>query len=205
MKNIFTALIIGLISLFILGTIPAAACVAPLYDYGDAPDSYIGASHVITGLYLGGGVEEDYSDQPSVPANIDDDDGILFTNIWVQGSYANIDVISSGTGFLNAWVDFNQNGDWADKGEQIFDDIDLIAGTNSFEFYIPETAALGDTYARFRLNSTGDLNFDGVAYDGEVEDYRVEISSPVPVPASLVLLGMGLLGFAGFGRRKINR
>jgi len=140
---------------------------------------------------------------PSASADADVDDGVSFTNIWVQGSLKYMDVTSSGTGYLNAWVDFNIDGDWADAGEQIFVNQSLVAGTTTLSVPVPVVAVLGDTYARFRLDSDGGLDFTGPAFDGEVEDYRVEITSPVPVPASLVLLGMGLLGFAGLSRKKM--
>ena len=40
-------------------------------------------------------------------------------------------------------------------------------------------AAAGDTYARFRLSSTGALTPTGPANDGEVEDYKVLVQAPV--------------------------
>jgi hypothetical protein len=155
-----------------------------------------------TGLYLGQSVNDELDGQPS-PLADSYDDGIEFETIWTRGFTANISVFSSGIGYLNAWVDFNRDGDWMDEYEQVFDDMVLAAGFNFFSFDIPDTAVLGDTYARFRLDSAGGLNFDGFAPDGEVEDYMREITSPVPVPASLVLLGMGLIGFAGLGRKKM--
>ncbi len=213
MKKSILILIAGLISIYILGTIPATACVATVspYDYGDAPDPLYptllannGARHEISNLYLGAGVDTDDDGLSSALADGDVDDGIGFPNIWVRGLTANIGVTSSGTGSLNAWVDFNGDGDWADAGEQVFTNTALTAGTNPLFFDIPDAAIEGYTYARFRLNTAGNLDYFGSALDGEVEDYRVEITSPVPVPASLVLLGMGLLGFAGLSRKKMT-
>ena len=41
----------------------------------------------------------------------------------------------------------------------------------------------------------------GKVHQGEVEDYRIAV---VPEPGTLMLLGCGLLGLAGFGRRRFN-
>ena len=71
---------------------------------------------------------------------------------------------------MNAWIDFNSDGDWADTGEQIFTDVALLAGVNSLSFAVPATPP-DVTYARFRLSTVGGLSFDGPAPDGEVEDY----------------------------------
>ena len=50
-----------------------------------------------------------------------------------------------------------------------------MRGTNELSFEVPSTSALGATYARFRLSSSGGLAPTGLAPDGEVEDYLVGI------------------------------
>ena len=210
MRNSLLILISGLILVFVSGTIPATACVS-MDDYGDAPDTYStlwasgGAFHGISGLYLGFGVSDEFDGQPSSFADADFDDGVALPNELVQGSTAWIGVTSSLAGTLNAWIDFNGDGDWGDAGEWIFHDISLASGINTLSLDIPISAFLGFTYARFRLNSTGGLNYDGAAFDGEVEDYMVEITNPVPAPAAIILFGMGHLGLAGVGRKKITK
>jgi uncharacterized repeat protein (TIGR01451 family) len=52
----------------------------------------------------------------------------------------------------------------------------LVAGTNNLSFAVPTSAKIGVTFSRFRYSSQGDLNFVGLASDGEVEDYKVTIS-----------------------------
>jgi hypothetical protein len=79
------------------------------------------------------------------------------------------------TGTLNAWIDFNADGDWADPGEQIFSDQWVFMFPNNLTFAVPAGAVPGPTYARFRLNWGGGLSYDGPADNGEVEDYLVEI------------------------------
>ena len=82
-------------------------------------------------------------------------------------------------GRLNAWIDFNADGDWADAGERVFTNTILTAGVvNSLTLAVPAAAELGPTYARFRVNTMGGLSYGGSAFDGEVEDYRVSIAIP---------------------------
>jgi hypothetical protein len=97
----------------------------------------------------------------------------------VQGEVLNIKVTASVAGFLNAWIDFNADGDWDDYAENIFSDEPLNPGINNLTYVVPASAAVGVTYSRFRFNTTGGLGYDGPADDGEVEDYRVFILEPI--------------------------
>ncbi len=160
-------------------------------DFGDAPDPAYstlaannGARHrMVGGLYLGAGVDPDLDGQPHASAlgddgdGTDDEDGVLFTSQLLPGSVAALQVVASAAGFLDAWIDFNGDGDWADAGEQIFTSEALSAGTNSLGFTVPGTAVPNmTTVARFRFSSAGGLSFDGLASDGEVEDHQVAVA-----------------------------
>jgi hypothetical protein len=176
-------------------------------DFGDAPDpSYptllasAGAAHLIgSGLYLGSSVDSELDGQPTSTADgddingTDDEDGITFTSPIGGGFEAFLDVVASGSGLLNAWVDFNADGDWDDAGEHVFDDQTLGAGINDVHFPVPAGAIAGDTFARFRIDTLGGLSYTGLASDGEVEDHLIEIEpsrdlevsvgdTPDPVP-----------------------
>jgi len=153
-------------------------------DWGDAPaDRYPtlsadnGARHTIkSGLYLGGIADADANGQASDDNDeLDDDDGVEFQTDLLAGAEARVDVTANRAGKINAWIDFNLDGDWADAGEQILDDVDVGAGTNPLTFDVPANAISGTSWARFRLNSTGNLSFIGGAPDGEVEDYAVDV------------------------------
>ncbi|MCG8462795.1 MAG: choice-of-anchor D domain-containing protein, partial [Holophagales bacterium] len=108
-------------------------------DFGDAPDidpsvapsSYPtllandGARHALgAGLFLGAGVDAETDGRPDGgaagddSAGIDDEDGVTFSALGRGGS-ASVDVVASGAGLLNAWIDWNQDGDWQDAGERI--------------------------------------------------------------------------------------
>ena len=154
----------------------------PPVDFGDAPEagtSYPttlannGARHVVTGntLYLGASRDAELDGQPNA-----DEDGVTVGSLEI-GFAADVAVISSGSGFLNAWIDFNQDGDWGDPGEQVLTDQPVVAGTNVLLIDVPGATA-GHTFARFRLTETAGTTYLGLAATGEVEDYQVEITDP---------------------------
>ncbi len=53
----------------------------------------------------------------------------------------------------------------------------MNAGANVFNISVPSSAQSGRTFARFRFSSTVGLLPTGPASDGEVEDYRIEITA----------------------------
>jgi hypothetical protein len=154
-------------------------------DFGDAPDSYHtmsssdGPYHpVVEGVYLGDAVDCDFIGNPDTWADGDEnDDGVRFSGPLVPGSSILVAVEVSTNGFLDAWIDFNRDGDFADGDEQVFSS-ESFAGTTA-RFLIlstPMTAKEGPTYARFRFSTGGHLSYDGPALDGEVEDYLIYIT-----------------------------
>jgi hypothetical protein len=199
-------------------------------DYGDAPsDRYLtrrendGARHVVVpGFALGADVDEELNARPEDNG----DDGVLFQywgEIRVEKDpawpverhgvqvYVSVPagwpVLADGTvGYLNAWIDFNRDGDWddawAEDSEYIFQNVPLQAGWNNFDFdsgylvfSVPREAEFGKTWVRFRLTGApmpvgGTPGYLGLAADGEVEDYEVELvpfykdwgDAPTPYP-----------------------
>ena len=100
-----------------------------------------------------------------------------FTSALSPGERATVEVWPNGVGLLDAWIDFNADGDWDDSGEKIISTQPLSTGRNRLYFTVPGSATLGTTMARFRFSMTPGLGVTGVAEVGEVEDYVVEISS----------------------------
>jgi hypothetical protein len=155
------------------------------YDYGDAPASYPvlasqnGARHTVkAGVYLGQCVTKDKDGKPSATATGDEcDDGVEFTSSLVAGASATARITASTNGVINAWIDFNRDGDWADAGDRVLTDEPVVQGSNIITFAVPVNASTGDTFARFRFSTSTGLSYTGPASDGEVEDYRVAITS----------------------------
>lgn len=171
------------------------------YDYGDAPDpSYPsayasdGARHRVSDLRLGTALDHESDALLDINNSAtgddldnDDEDGVSFGDLAISAN-ADITVVSSADGaLLDAWIDFNRDGDWDDSGEQIFSSQALVAGDNELSIAIPTTVTSdgnsstvtpGASFARFRISSEGGLATTGEAKDGEVEDYAVTILPP---------------------------
>lgn len=175
----------------------------PEFDFGDAPDPFAGAAgeyptllandgarHVPIGPWLG-----DQSDAPDPefegqqdPAAIgddtydgnDDEDGVSFS-ILVQGQLATVTFEVNGAGAVApgadviGWLDFNADGKW-DPSEKIVGG-SFADGIHSLPFSVPPAAAVGPTFARFRISTdpAAIANTTGLAPDGEVEDHEVWI------------------------------
>jgi hypothetical protein len=162
------------------------------FDWGDAPSPYptlnvnSGANHRIFGqVYLGAMVDSEPDGQPEplalgddmdifYPPPNDDEDGVVIMGPLMANQPANLNVTASTLGFLNAWFDFNQNGNWGDPGEHVFIDVVLTPGINPLAFNVPGNVS-GLTFSRFRFSTSQGLGFTGTAPDGEVEDYAFPI------------------------------
>lgn len=94
-------------------------------------------------------------------------------------------VMASQDGLLDAWVDFNRDGDWDDPHEQIASSMQLSAGENELSVKAPlePVSVPGETYARFRISDVGGLRPTGLTINGEIEDYQIEIVDARPPEA----------------------
>ncbi len=155
-------------------------------DFGDAPSPYPvtlannGARHATGALFLGASVDAETDGSNSAAADSDgsDEDGVFVITSFITttvNTISSFSVISSGTGRLDGWIDFNNDGDWLDAGEQIFTSVNVLAGQNLLSFTIPANSTASNTGARFRLSTAGSLAPTGAAADGEVEDYLAAI------------------------------
>lgn len=170
-------------------------------DFGDLPITYDvtklaegGAYHIVPTtptLYLGTVVDAESAPTQNSTATGDvTDDGITFNNPdgWVEGTNGgSFDANVTGTGWLVAWFDFNQDGDISDPGEMITSQA-VTTGMSTINFDIPAGANLtGTTYSRFRLFETepafAKFSYAGEATNGEVEDYSLSFSA-LPVELS---------------------
>jgi uncharacterized repeat protein (TIGR01451 family) len=185
-------------------------------DYGDAPTSLVSIDAALTNTYgsashqndevtfLGLRVDSEPANQPNFNADGDDnngtpndEDGVTFpmvgtTRVLSVGTSNNLTIKASVPGFLNAWIDWNQDGDWIDSGEQIATNNSLTAGNNNLSITVPNNAPHGATYARFRFSTTSGVASTGdTTNNGEVEDYQVNIALPSITSCSVGLLNGG--------------
>jgi gliding motility-associated-like protein len=165
-------------------------------DFGDAPISYGSADHIIDNLhYMGSRVDGEASNQPSPLADaddkngVDDEDGVIFPAL-TQGATVTIPVTLVGSAYLNIWIDWNGDGDFADSGEWILSDSQRSGGTVNLSVTIPVSAITSaPTFARFRYGpkSTTKPTYSssGSADYGEVEDYQITILCAPPAAPTL--------------------
>ena len=186
------------------------------FDFGDLPPNYPtklesgGARHSLPtyqnpSIYLGSSVTDESDGKPSVGANLDSgDDGVRVLNTTLQdkqieaGKNYTLNIKCVGAGYLNGWIDFNGDGDFNDSGEQIADNLFSSGGDLNLDISIPNSSTDITTYARFRYSTQRDLTPNGVAQDGEVEDYRVYIKGnlePFECRDRFYLSNRGELGF----------
>jgi PKD repeat protein len=157
-----------------------------LYDFGDAPFPYNtkmadnGAYHIINpDIFLGQGVDADPDGQPDENAlgddndGNDDEDGVIFPDSLAIGDSCIIQVTASVPGYLSAWIDLNQDGEWDNEADMVLN-TQAAAGSNEFQIIIPEDAKPGSTFARFRFCEGGSIpDPHHEMTDGEVEDYML--------------------------------
>lgn len=121
---------------------------------------------------------------------IDDEDGVTLPAISPGASFDLPVIVDGAGGYLQAWGDWNGDGDFADAGEQIAvdaqdgvtgttgrtEDRDAVTGTITLAVSVPETLVVGSTsYIRLRWSTDRGLSPDGVASDGEAEDYAFAV------------------------------
>lgn len=164
------------------------------FDFGDAPDSYGGASHLVEGsgsssIHIGltPPDNEAYTQHAGAGGNdglgddqngIDDEDAVaVIPNIKVgDSSYTLITACSGGN--LAAWIDFNLNGTFDFNERNSNHPIQCIAGNAIFSWTGFQVPFDGVSYLRIRTANDADDVFrpTGFATSGEVEDHRVNFT-----------------------------
>lgn len=166
-------------------------------DYGDAPAPYSsllaanGARHAVNpefALYVGNAANPVTvtPDSDAQLNNNDADNGVVFVDPLQVGFNANVQVGVVNTDgrafYLDAWFDWDQDGVFEDTEVQRFGSIGtgrsiVGVGTSNISVQVPSDAALGNTYARFRLSESSNLSSLGAAASGEVEDFQIVVTN----------------------------
>ncbi len=181
-----------------------------VYDYGDLPDvadgttgindyetydSTGGPSHqIIVGLFLGDTVDAELDGYPDSLAvgddtkdGYDDEDGIAIfpsLNIAPGGAIRLPLVVTNTTGdtaYIEAWIDWNGDGDFDELNEIVADYKDEEDGVFPayMDIMVPDDAVTGSLLGfRVRLRNTDNMTPYGRINSGEVEDYLLGIDCP---------------------------
>ncbi|MCE2810228.1 MAG: Ig-like domain-containing protein, partial [Planctomycetaceae bacterium] len=121
----------------------------------------------------------------ALTVSADDEDGVQFGSWFNANSLSTpVTLTASASGFVDAWIDWNQDNDFEDAGEKILTAQSVVAGANTFYVTTPASAAIGFTTARFRISSTGGLFTYGLGIGGEVEDHLIEVLAGSPPVAN---------------------
>ena len=136
----------------------------------NANDEYI--SRVQVGAINNASGAQLYSDFTSVSTNLDSGSSytLTVTPAWTGSTYSE--------GYA-AWIDYNDDGDFTDAGEQIFSLAASTVTSASGSFTVPTGTASGDKRLRVSMKYNGvPTSCEAFSY-GEVEDYTVNISAGV--------------------------
>jgi hypothetical protein len=124
-------------------------------------------------------------------ANGDDEDGVHaadgVSDLVLRGGINTLSVSLNGVGgYLTAWIDLNDDGDFEDVvsgiSEHVIVDIHRSTGTHQLQIVLPSTLSGGEddkVAARFRWSGSSGLDYYGEALIGEVEDYLLTVEAPI--------------------------
>lgn len=161
------------------------------FDYSDAPlsgTSYGAVRHrTIAPIRLGPSFTTEAAAYDSPNASADVDNGVTLPGSITAGQPFSVDVLVNGPGFLSAWVDWNDDGDFADSGEQVATNA-VDGGAGDADAAVNATIRLAGTVpagatptaltiSRFRYSSASGVTSSGVGAFGEVEDYPLAIAA----------------------------
>jgi hypothetical protein len=74
------------------------------------------------------------------------------------------------------WIDYNNDGDFLDTGEQVYNRTAISATSVSSTFTVPTTTALGPKRMRISMKYNASPTSCEVFANGQVEDYTVNIT-----------------------------
>ena len=161
-------------------------------DYGDLPAMYgetaaNAARHTRGSYFLGASIDGEFAPLTSANADgddttgIDDEDGVVFSTLTAGLSGSYVVTASRSGGYLQAWFDWNGDGDFDDTvdgiSERVAQNVLLQPGQNLLNLEVP-TSASGTVFARFRYGGYGLNSAFGFSSFGEVEDYAISIVTP---------------------------
>ncbi|HHB78270.1 MAG TPA: hypothetical protein ENK85_03430, partial [Saprospiraceae bacterium] len=170
------------------------------YDWGDLPDVAAGTAagdyeslaanngprHIIDPNIRLGSTNTSESDAlQNSNADGDTDDGLTLSGNenWVPGQTLSIPFSATNTtgstAQLEAWIDWNGDGDFDDAGEMVADLDDAASFPPALLITVPTNALQSQPLGfRVRISTTDNMTPLGEISNGEVEDYLITVSCP---------------------------
>ena len=194
---------------FTCPNLPSPVATSKPQDFGDAPASYGNPRHdILAGFRMGATITAESGPYNNATATADaGDDGVTIAALRQTKTATATITVAGAAGRLQAWFDWNRDGDFLDTGEQVArnvgdnlaGDTNATAGTIGLSFVVPAGAVIGQTFARFRWSTQSDLDPSVlVGHDGEVEDYVVTILGIPVVTATKTSAIYAPTSFTGF-------
>ena len=172
------------------------------YDWGDLPDLAAGTAagdyeslaanngprHIIdANIRLGLTNTLEVDAQQNANADGDSDDGLTLTGNeqWTSGLTLSIPFSATNTtgstAHLEAWIDWNGDGDFNDIDEMVVDIDDALSFPSALSITVPSNAILNQKIGfRTRISTTNNMTPYGEVSDGEVEDNLIMVQCPSP-------------------------
>ena len=114
---------------------------------------------------------------------------------------------------LTPWYDFKDTFDWGDNSGEVLTVttpvlwFDLFEESYEVDFFGGPLSYPMNLAGFLRINFNGTLGIDLTATEGDFYFWAGKVTAsdtnPVPEPATMLLLGSGLIGLAVFGRKKL--
>ena len=107
--------------------------------------------------------------------------------IQAQGNGMNVTIEASTSSFMKAWIDWNNNGEFNDVGEQVYDSRTTATASTTFGFVVPNNQTPGNYRFRVRINQYDSSSFPdpnstniftscgNINFGGETEDYLITV------------------------------
>ena len=186
-----TAMIIITVNNCDWGDLPDTSATTNLSDYQTLSANNGPVHVIIPGLNLGTSVDPELDGQPSTDALGDgsDENGVtIFSSLDIYPGSTfrlplNYENTTGSLAHIEAWIDWNGDGDFDDTDEMVFDVSDIgDSAYDRIEITSP-TNAVSQQFLGFRIRISNQDNMTpyGIMSEGEVEDYLIGLDCPTQI------------------------
>ncbi len=180
-----------------LGDLPDTSTTTDNSDYQTLQENNGPVHVIIPGLSLGATVDTEPNGQPLNDALGDgeDEDGLtIFSTLDLKPGITfrlplSVTNTTTDTAHVEAWIDWNGDGDFDDANEMVADLKDATDGNfpSLLSITVPANATTGLIGLRIRISNTDNMTPYGFASTGEIEDYLIGIQCPsiICIPATM--------------------